>query len=117
MVFFTELERKNFLFVWKHKRPQIVKAILKENNKIKQKKVREESYSLTSEYTTKTESSKQHSSATKTEIYTNGTGQKALKYTREPMINESTTKGVRIYNVKKTVSSISGAGETGPVKE
>ena len=64
MAFFTELEQKNFfLFVWKHKRPQIVKANSRENNKIKQKRVLEESYPLTSQYSTKAESSKQHAAA------------------------------------------------------
>ena len=33
MAFFTELEQKIFKFVWKHKKPQIAKTILRKNNR------------------------------------------------------------------------------------
>ena len=64
--FFTKLDLKISQFVWKHKRPQRAKEILRQENKL------EESTFLPSDYTRKFQSSRQYGTATKTEIQTNG---------------------------------------------
>ena len=72
----------------------------------------EESTFLTSDYTTKLQSSRHYGAGTKTEIQTNETRE-------NPEINPCThgylllTKEARMYNGAKTASSITGAGKTG----
>ena len=73
----------------------------------------EELACLTSDDTTKLQSSRQYGTGTNTEIQTNGTRQKAQKRTRAPMGTLYLTKEARIYNGAKTASSINGAGKTG----
>ena len=64
---FTEAEAKTLPYLWKHKRTQIGRAILR-------KKIRlEESISVTSDYATKLQSSKEYGTNTKREIYFNVT--------------------------------------------
>ena len=59
---FTELEQKNSLFMWKHKRPQ------KPKHRRERRMELEQSAFLTSDYTTRLQSSRQHGTGTKTEI-------------------------------------------------
>ena len=61
MAFFTDPEQKISQFIWKHKRPQIFKAVLRKNG------AGEISF-LTSDYTTELQSSRQYGTGTKTQI-------------------------------------------------
>ena len=61
-VFFTELEQIISQFLWKYKKYQIAKVILRRRMQL------EESHCLTSDYTTKLQSSRQYGTGTKTEI-------------------------------------------------
>ena len=73
MAFSTKLEQKISQFVWKHKRSQVAKEILK-------KKSRAGGIRLPiSDYTTKLQSSRQFGIGTKKEIKISGTGQKAQR--------------------------------------
>ena len=73
----------------------------------------EESGSLTSDYTTKQQSSKPYGTGTKTEIEIRKTGQKAQNSTHTPTANSSVTKEERIYNGEKRDTSISGGRKNG----
>ena len=67
----------------------------------------EESTCLTSGSTTKPQSSRQHGTGTKTEIW-------SMEQNRKPRDKSiSLTKEARIYNGVKTNSLTSGAGKTG----
>ena len=73
----------------------------------------QESTFLTSDYTTKLQSSRQYGTGTKTEMQTNGTREKTQKGTHAPMGTLFLTKEARIYNGAKIASSINGAEKTG----
>ena len=69
MAFFIELEQNISQFIWKYKRPQTAKSVLRKKKKMDL----EESTFLTSGYSTKLQSSRQYGTGIKTEIKTNGT--------------------------------------------
>ena len=64
MTFFTELKQKISQFIWKHKRPQIAKAVLR--RKSVAGGINLPDFRL--DYTTKLQSSRQYGTGTKTEI-------------------------------------------------
>ena len=73
----------------------------------------EESVSLTSDYTTKLQSSRQYGAGTKIRSIDQWNEIESQKKTHAPMGTLFLTKEARIYNGAKTASSINGAGKTG----
>ena len=107
--------RTNNFTVWL----EIQNTLNSQSNFEKKRMELEESTYLTSDYTTKLQSSRQYGTGTKTEIQINGTKQKAQRQAFAPMDTLSLTKEARIYNGEKIISLTRGAGKTGqpPVKE
>ena len=107
MAFFTELEQKISQFVWKHKRPQIAKAIWRKKNGaggINLPDLRL-SYKVTViKITSCWHKNKNIDQWNKIE---------SLEITHTPMGTLSLTKEARIYNGEKIISSISSPGKAG----
>ena len=105
-IFHQNQNKKSSQFIWKHKRSKQSKQSSERKTEL------EKSTFLTSDYTTKPQSSRKYGTGRKTEIQTNGMRQKAQRQTHTSMGNLSLTKAARMYNGEKTISSMNSARET-----